>query len=198
MKREFLKNLGLTDEQIDSIMAENGKDIEKHKASLDKANQDLETTKEKVTGLEMQLADANTQIQQFNDMDIEGIKKSVDDWKAKYEADTEKLNKQLTDKDYEYNLKEYTGKFKFANERVKNSIIQDLKEKDFKLENGVFLGADDYMKQLQESEPTSFIADEPKDPVPQIIKPGGGDPSPKNNGFGFANMFSGVRPREEK
>ena len=28
MKREFLKNLGLTDEQVNQIMTENGNDIE--------------------------------------------------------------------------------------------------------------------------------------------------------------------------
>ena len=31
MKREDLKKQGLTDEQIDFVMAENGKDIEKYK-----------------------------------------------------------------------------------------------------------------------------------------------------------------------
>ena len=35
MKREFLKELGLSDEQVNSIMAENGKDIEKHKTELE-------------------------------------------------------------------------------------------------------------------------------------------------------------------
>ncbi len=35
MKREFLKNLGLEDEVIDKIMAENGKDIEKAKGDLE-------------------------------------------------------------------------------------------------------------------------------------------------------------------
>ena len=195
MKREFLKNLGLTDEQIDSIMAENGKDIEKHKKDAEKATQIAEKTQEEVEGLKAQLTDANTQIQSFREMDIEGIKKSADEWKTKYETDTEKLNKQLADKDYEYSLKEYVSKYNFANERVKNSIVQDLKSKDFKLEDGVFLGADEYMKQLQESEPTSFLQEEHKEPVPQIIKSGGGTP-PKSEGFGFASMFTGVRSRE--
>lgn len=197
MKREFLKELGLTDEQINSVMSEHGKTVEKHKTSADKASQDLEKYKDEVEGLKTQLTDANTQIQSFKDMDIDGIKQSADDWKAKHEADTEKLNKQLADKDYEYGLKEYLGKYKFANDRVKNSIVQDLKSKEFKLENGVFLGADDYMKQLQESEPTSFINEEPpKDPLPQIIKPGGGATPPASSGFGFGSMFAGVRPKE--
>lgn len=196
MKREFLKNLGLTDEQIDSIMSENGKDIEKHKQDIAKANQSVEKYKEEVEGLKTQLTDANTQIQSFKEMDIEGIKKSADEWKTKYETDTEQLNKQLADKDYEYSLKEYIGNYNFANERVKNSIVQDLKSKEFKLENGVFLGADDYMKQLQESEPTSFLQEEPSDPVPQIVKPGGGTTPPVDkNPFSF--NFMGVRSQDK-
>lgn len=195
MKRELLKELGLTDEQINRIMTENGKDIEKHKQETVKANQDLEKYKSEVEGLKTQLTDANTQIQSFKEMDIEGIKRSADEWKSKYEADTENLNKQLADKDYEYGLKEYIGKYQFANDRVKNSIIQDLKSKEFKLENGVFLGADDYMKQLQESEPTSFVTEEPKELMPQIVKPGGAGNLPEGSKFGFENMFAGVRPR---
>ena len=35
MKREFLKDLGLTDEQIEKVMAEHGRGIEKFKEDLD-------------------------------------------------------------------------------------------------------------------------------------------------------------------
>ena len=37
MKREDLKAMGLTDEQIDKVMAENGKDIEKQKTAAETA-----------------------------------------------------------------------------------------------------------------------------------------------------------------
>ena len=47
MKRTFLKELGLDDEVIDKIMAENGKDIEAHKGNSDKLTADLDAkTKE--------------------------------------------------------------------------------------------------------------------------------------------------------
>ena len=35
MKREFLKNLGLTDEQVNQIMTENGNDIEKYRKEVE-------------------------------------------------------------------------------------------------------------------------------------------------------------------
>ena len=78
MKRETLKALGLEDAVIDQIMAENGKDIEKHKGEATTA---LATA----TQLTTQLTDANKAIEGFKAMDVEGIKKAADDWKAKAE-----------------------------------------------------------------------------------------------------------------
>lgn len=46
MKREFLKELGLTDEQIDKIMAENGKDIEKYKTLAETKEAELKQVKQ--------------------------------------------------------------------------------------------------------------------------------------------------------
>lgn len=193
MKRERLKELGLTDEQINEVMVEHGKTVEKAKGEASKVVQDLEKYKDEVEGLKTQLTDANTQIDSFKEMDIDGIKKSADDWKAKYETDTQNLNKQLADKDYEYSLNKYLDGYKFANDRVKNSIVQDLKSKEFKLEEGKFLGADDYMNQLKESEPTSFLSNEPTEPMPQIVKPGGGNPPAESSKFGFSTMFPNTK-----
>ena len=43
MKRKFLEDLGLEKEIIDSIMAENGKDVEKAKGDYDDLKEQLET-----------------------------------------------------------------------------------------------------------------------------------------------------------
>ena len=55
MKREFLKDMKLTDEQIDAIMAENGKDVN----SLKEQVNSLTTEKD---GLQSQLTDRDTQL----------------------------------------------------------------------------------------------------------------------------------------
>lgn len=79
MKRDFLQNLkvgdqALTKEIIDAIMDENGKDVETAKAKYS----DYDT-------LKTQLTEANTTIEGFKAMDIDGIKAAADDWKAKAE-----------------------------------------------------------------------------------------------------------------
>jgi len=48
MKREDLKTLGLTDEQIEAVMAANGKDVEKFKAEAEATKTQLTETREKL------------------------------------------------------------------------------------------------------------------------------------------------------
>ena len=88
MKTEFLKELGLEQSVIDKIMAENGKDVESHKQRFD-------VEKARADGLQTQLAEANKQIESFKGMDIDGIKKNADDYKAKYEAAEKKAKEDL-------------------------------------------------------------------------------------------------------
>lgn len=78
MNRAFLKALGLEDEAIDKIMAENGNDIEKYKSEAATKETELASAKK-------QLEDANKEIESYKEMDVESIKKAADDYKAKYE-----------------------------------------------------------------------------------------------------------------
>lgn len=95
MKREFLQNLkigdqALTKELIDAIMDENGKDIEAAK----KPFADYDT-------LKTQLADANKAIEDFKGLDIDGVKKAADDWKAKYEQAEKDYSAKLADMEFD-------------------------------------------------------------------------------------------------
>lgn len=78
MKREELEKLGLEKEAIDSIMALNGKDIEAHKAKISAAEAERD-------GLKSQLDEAGKAIEGFKSLDIDGIKKSADEWREKAE-----------------------------------------------------------------------------------------------------------------
>lgn len=88
MKREFLKSLGLEDEAIDKIMAENGSDIEKYKT-------DAQTKEAELASVNQQLEAANAEIDSFKEMDVEAIKKAADDYKAKYEQTKKDADAQI-------------------------------------------------------------------------------------------------------
>ena len=184
MKRAFLKELGLDGEIIDKIMAENGADIEKQKKATEKATQDLEKYKAENEGLKTQLNEANTQIQSFKEMDIDGIKASAEEWKNKYETDTKALNEKIAAKDYDYAIKDFMSNYK---------LINKFKSKEFKLEEGKFLGGEDFMKEYKENHKSLFVPDEPQDPIPEIVKPTGGS-NPPGDANPFKFNFMGVRP----
>ncbi len=186
MKREFLKELGLEDTIIDKIMAENGKDIEKHKVLVEKEKQVSEKLKEELEGVKVQLVDANTQIEEFKGMDIESIKKSADEWKTKYETETQALIDNLAKKDYEYAVSEYLNNFDFVSDFTKKAFMQEFILQDFKLENGKFLGGDDFIKDFQKNNVGVFKEEVEQAPQenPYIYTPQDENKS-SNTTFGF-------------
>ena len=94
MKREFLKAMGLTDEQIDEVMGEHGKTTNSLKT-------DIETLRQEATSLKEQLDNANSKIEEFKSMDIDKIKSEAEDYRVKFEQSErdakEKLEKMQFD-----------------------------------------------------------------------------------------------------
>lgn len=122
------------------------------KELFDNKENELTTTK----GL---LKDANEEIQSYKDMDIDTIKKNADDYKEKYENAEKMIEKQ----NKEFAAKEFLNEYHFANERSKKSVLAEFLEKDFKFENDKFLGAEEWMKTLADTEPDIFKAkDDPE------------------------------------
>lgn len=60
MKRDFLKDLGLTDDQVEKIMSEHGKDVQDVNSKLATAEQERDSFKD-------QIADRDTQIKELGD-----------------------------------------------------------------------------------------------------------------------------------
>ena len=88
MKRKFLEDMGLTKEQVDSIMTENGNDIEAAKGELEQVKTELEQTK-------TQLQEANNTIDGFKD--YEQVKNQVQEYKTKYEQSTAEYEAKIAD-----------------------------------------------------------------------------------------------------
>ena len=88
MKADFLKGLGLEQDAIDKIMAENGKDVAVEQAKTTKAVSERDNYKD-------QLATATESLEKFKDVDPAAMQSEID-----------KLNQQLKDKDAEYAAKE--------------------------------------------------------------------------------------------
>ncbi len=154
MKREFLKELELTDEAIDKIMAENGKDIEGFKSKVST----LETERD---GLKTQLDEANTQIEGFKELDVDGIKAAADEWKQKAEQAEQDAQKQLTELKFNHALES-----KLAGTKAKDTtIVAGLLDRDaLKLTDDGILGLDEQLSKIKEEKGFLFESEDDKDP----------------------------------
>ncbi len=166
MKRDFLKELGLEDEAIDKVMAENGKDIENAKA----AKKDLE---DKIEMLETQIKE--------KDSKIDELAKSSDDaesLKAKIQELQETNKKQAAD--FEQAKVDSAVELALVNSKAKNikAVKSLLDLADAKLVDGKIKGLDDQIKKLQESDSYLFeVAQKPS--IKGATPKDGGEPNNK-------------------
>jgi seryl-tRNA synthetase len=163
MERKFLKDLGLADDVIEKVMAENGKDIEGLKSAG-------ETSKTTIADLQKQIGDRDKQLDDLKKSsgDNEALKKQI--------TDLQTANKQAKT-DYDANLKKLTlgGKIDVAlmGAKAKNvkAVRALLDESKISLDGENVLGLKEQLEQVQKDNPYLFGEDQ-KNPPP----PGGGDP----------------------
>jgi hypothetical protein len=185
MKREDLKALELTDEQIDQIMALHGKDVEKGKT-------DLADEKAKSTSLQKQLDDANAAIEGFKKLDIEGVKKAADDWKAQAEKAKADAAAEVARLKFDHAL---DGALVGAKAKNVTAVKALLKTDDLKLsEDGTIKGLNDQLKALKESNAFLFEAEEGTPPPPRVVA--GGQPSSSTADPLWAAMLKGSGLKE--
>ena len=129
MKTEFLKELGLSDEQIKSIMAENGKDIAAEKKKTETVTSELE-------GIKSQLTEANNTITDLkkNNGDNEALQTKVKEYEKAIETQKAENIKLKRDSAVKLALKEagcsdsdyFMFKFKDKIEFDENNIPKNL------------------------------------------------------------------------
>ena len=75
-------------------------------------------------GVKQQLSDANTTIQSYKDMDIDGIKQSAKDWETKYTQETQKLTAQLAAQERTHAMDMFMGGYKFTSKPAEKAADQ--------------------------------------------------------------------------
>lgn len=146
-----------------------------------------------LSGVKEQLTAANTTIQSYKDMDIDGIKKSAAEWQQKYETDTKSLQEKLDAQATEFAARTYLGGFQYANDLVKDAIYDKFMAKKFKRsEDGKFEGADAWMEEMKKSYPSSFAVPAPADDPTGTPPSGSNDPTPSGKPSGTP---AGGKPR---
>lgn len=166
MKTEFLKSLNLSQEVIDKIMAENGKDIAVEQKKAEKVIQERDSYKLKAESLETQVNDANTEIQKFKDMDIDGIKKAADDWKETAEKAKADADKQISQMKFDYALSAALTGAKAKNTKAVKALL-DMDGLKFNDNDGKIVELDEQLAQIKTDNDYLFESDEP---APEFVK----------------------------
>lgn len=150
MKTDALKEKGLTQEQIDFVMQENGKDLK----ALQKANGDLETER---NDLKAQLETAKTTLKSFEGVDLETIRKELADWKKKAEDAEKDFNAKIAERDFNDVLKAEVDKIKFTSDAAKRAVIAEIRDAKLNLKEGKILGFNDLIEQIKVRDASAFV-----------------------------------------
>ncbi len=163
MKTEFLKGLGLEQDVIDKIMAENGKDIEKHKGEATEA-------KTAVEKLEAQLGERDKQLEELKKVDGAGLQAKI--------TELQTANK-TAQSEYDANLKKMALDNKIevalmgAKAKSTKAVRALLDEAKISLDGENVLGLNEQMEALKKEAPYLFGEEKLQNPPPPV---GGGNP----------------------
>lgn len=116
MKSEELKELGLTEEQVKSVLEINQKDVSKLEEDLQKANDGLKVAEEKVKATEEAL-------KKFDGVDAEGMKKQIEDLKAELKTAEENHAAELAVRDFDDLVKEGIAEAKGKNAKAIRALL---------------------------------------------------------------------------
>ena len=170
---KFLEGIGITDK--DTVQ----KITEAYAADI-KAEQDA------AAAVQTQLDEASKTIQSYKDMDIDGIKASVEDYK-------QKLEQSEADRaafEYRTKLSQYVKGLQLKNDVYEKYVTDLLTSKELKFDGDKLIGADDVVQQFRTAHADAFA------PNPgERAATSGGLPSAMN---GVEAAFYGMNPSLKK
>ena len=174
MKTEDLKAQGLSDEQIQFVMKETGKDIKELQTKNGKLEDDL-------TEMTTRATTAEDTLKKFDGIDPEQIQTELADWKKKAEDAEEDYNAKIAERDFSDALRTELESIKFSSEAAKEAISAKIKEAGLKLSDGKILGLNDLLAQIKEKDASAFVdedAEQAKGKAANFTKPGTGSGKP--------------------
>lgn len=162
MKTDFLRELGLDDEVIKKIMAENGKDIEREKEKANALTTELSSVKSHAEELAQKLAGAG---------DVDKLKSDLTEWQEKAKAIEAESQAKLKKLETIGIVKDFANKKKFANEITKDAIASRLVEL-LESEESKGKSLDDLFSGLVDGK-ENILLDDTKPTPPAVIKMAG-------------------------
>jgi polyhydroxyalkanoate synthesis regulator phasin len=150
--------------------------------------------KQQIEDYKSQVTAANKQINQFQSMDVDAIKKSAADWQntaSKWEEKQKSTEKEYQEKiyqlQYEGALKDASSSLKFSSNSAKKAFMADAKARNLPYDGNKVTGFDDFVKEYRKSDPDAFVAEatpgEQKVNVPAGVGQAGRLPQPRKDSY---------------
>lgn len=184
MKTEFLKELGLTDEQIDKIMAENGKDIKREQDKLTKVELERDNYKN-------QLETAQTALKDFEGVDINNLKNEIEKLQNDLKAKDEQYQKELAERDFNVLLDNHINSAGAKNAKAVKALLDIEALKASKNQEADIKAA---IEACQKENDYLFGATEP---INNPVGPTGGNP-PSSDDANLAALKAAMGLTDEK
>ena len=157
---ELLKNAGVEvpEEKRESLNTELRKNY-KHVSEVEKITTQ---SKAELESLTEQLKTANGEIESYKGMDIEGVKKSAEEYKTKFEEAQTAHAAELNGLKYDAILKDSLAGEKFSSDFARQGVFGEIKKLNLPLDsNNAIIGLQDSLKSLRESTPDAFSPEKP-------------------------------------
>lgn len=178
MKTEDLKAMGLTDEQISKVMAENGKDVNAAKGDAETLKSEVASLKSQLSSLEDGVAQRDKQLEALKKIDAEGLKAEIEKLQNENKAAQEKFEADMKKIQIDNAVEKALIGSKAKNIKAVKALLE-LDNAEF--DGEAIKGLSAQLKKLQESEDSKFLFDVESSSKQQFkgFKPGeSGDKTP--------------------
>ena len=159
MKREFLKNLGITDEEvINKILDENSNDIGKVKIDTNK----FEELKKELENVKAESAKKDDQIKEIAKLtkDTEDLNAKIKELQDENKLSSEAHAKELKDLKVNNTVEIMLNNYKAKNHKAVIALLKDLDKAEFN-EDGSIKGLKEQFDNLVAAEDSKFLFDNP-------------------------------------
>lgn len=180
MNTETLQGIGLNDEQIRSVMAEYGKEINPLKQAQANAEQERDSLKSQLEDVNGQLSEAQKNSKKGSELQgqLKDLQKQFDDSKAKAE---EQL--QATKKDYE--IAAALSKAGAKNDKAVKALL-DTEKVNFD-DDGKLIGLSEQLEAVKKDNDFLFADENESNPKPTITSKGNPNPDGGNGNKALAD-----------
>lgn len=179
MKREELKGLGLSDEQVDKVMGIHGTDVNDLKGQVSQLTTERDTLKQRATDSDKQLNELKAAHKDDKDFQAE-----IDKLKADNKAKDDAASKQLKETQLNYQTELALVKAGALNTKAASALID--KDKLSLDEKGNVTGLDEQLEVLKSDDSSKFLFKAEETPksqdTPPITVPGNPNPNANANG----------------